>query len=202
VSNSSTNLYLKLIAARRTKGFTQEQLADLANVTVRTIQRIESGEGRPRAYTLRIIAAVLEIPFEEINASEEQASNSENLSAPDDMETKLREHYYFKILTLSCFSYLVIPYIHFLIPAYLLKKKRITNNILNEASRRTIIYQIYWVVAFHVSLIVALGYNITRASHYSKTSLLSYLHIFFAFYILNAFIILGGLFRMYNRFRV
>jgi transcriptional regulator with XRE-family HTH domain len=202
VSNSDTPLHLKLIAARRRKGFTQEELADLAHITVRTIQRIESGEGRPRAYTLKVIASILEIPFEDINDPEEQVTDSKNSFALDNKETKLQERYFFKMLTLSCFSYLVIPYVHFLIPAYLLKKRKFIDKGLNEASRRTIVYQIYWVVAFNVSLLAALGYNLTRASYYSKTYLLSYLHIFLAFYILNAFIIIAGLVRNYSDSRL
>lgn len=33
----------RISLARKSKGFTQEQLTNLANVTVRTVQRIESG---------------------------------------------------------------------------------------------------------------------------------------------------------------
>ncbi|WDF69631.1 helix-turn-helix transcriptional regulator [Sphingobacterium oryzagri] len=47
----------KLIDARKRKGLTQQQLADLANITVRTIQRIERGESIPRAYTLKTLRA-------------------------------------------------------------------------------------------------------------------------------------------------
>ncbi len=47
----------KLVDARKRKGLTQEQLADLANITVRTIQRIERGDSIPRAYTLKTLAA-------------------------------------------------------------------------------------------------------------------------------------------------
>ncbi|MFT3946550.1 MAG: helix-turn-helix transcriptional regulator [Agriterribacter sp.] len=52
--------------ARKKKGLTQEQLADITNITVRTIQRIESGKSIPRAFTIKTIASALGCSFEEL----------------------------------------------------------------------------------------------------------------------------------------
>ena len=48
--------------ARITKGYTQQQLSDLAGISLRSVQRIENGEVIPRAYTLRILAEKLGLP--------------------------------------------------------------------------------------------------------------------------------------------
>lgn len=54
----------KLIKELRIKkGITQEELADLTELSARTIQRIENGEVDPRAYTLQMIAKALEVDF-------------------------------------------------------------------------------------------------------------------------------------------
>jgi len=54
----------KLIKELRIKkGITQEELADLTELSARTIQRIENGEVDPRAYTLQMIAKALEVEF-------------------------------------------------------------------------------------------------------------------------------------------
>jgi transcriptional regulator with XRE-family HTH domain len=54
----------KLIKELRIKkGLTQEELADMTEVSARTIQRIENGEVDPRAYTLQMIAKALEVDF-------------------------------------------------------------------------------------------------------------------------------------------
>ena len=45
----------KISDLRKEKGLTQEELVDLCNINVRTIQRIESGEVTPRSYTLKTI---------------------------------------------------------------------------------------------------------------------------------------------------
>ena len=55
---------------RLKKGITQEELAARTELSVRTIQRIESGEVDPRAYTLQAIAEALEVDFETFAESE------------------------------------------------------------------------------------------------------------------------------------
>lgn len=50
--------------ARLHKGLTQEELADLTKITLRTVQRIEKGENTPRIHTIRSIAEELEINLE------------------------------------------------------------------------------------------------------------------------------------------
>ncbi len=45
------------------KGLTQEELANLTEVSTRTIQRIENGEVDPRSYTLQMISKALDVDF-------------------------------------------------------------------------------------------------------------------------------------------
>lgn len=51
----------KMKQARIQKGFTQEVLADLSQLSLRTIQRIEAGVNVPTGKTLDLICNVLEI---------------------------------------------------------------------------------------------------------------------------------------------
>ena len=44
---------------RVAKGLTQQELADLAGISLRSVQRIEGGEVVPRAYTLRVLGEKL-----------------------------------------------------------------------------------------------------------------------------------------------
>lgn len=55
---------------RLKKGITQEELASRTEISVRTIQRIESCEVDPRAFTLQSIAAALEVDFEVLAGTE------------------------------------------------------------------------------------------------------------------------------------
>ena len=65
------NLGLKVSELRQKKGMTQEQLAEACEISPRTIQRIESGEVDPRAYTLNCLGTALEFDFEEENTANE-----------------------------------------------------------------------------------------------------------------------------------
>ena len=65
------DLGLKVAELRQQKGLTQEQLSEQCEVSTRTIQRIESGEVDPRAYTLQCLGEALEFDFGEENTSKE-----------------------------------------------------------------------------------------------------------------------------------
>jgi transcriptional regulator with XRE-family HTH domain len=53
----------KLIEVRKAKGLTQADVAEKCRITVRTIQRIESGIVEPRAFTIKIISETLGFDF-------------------------------------------------------------------------------------------------------------------------------------------
>lgn len=50
----------KIAELRKVKGLTQEELVSKCNITVRTLQRIESGVGTPRSYTIKILFTALD----------------------------------------------------------------------------------------------------------------------------------------------
>ena len=56
----------KLVEIRNVNGLTQEELAEKCKITIRTIQRIESGIVKPRAFTIKIISTILGFDFYEI----------------------------------------------------------------------------------------------------------------------------------------
>ncbi len=51
---------------RKKQGLTQEELVDLCNINVRTIQRIEAGEVKPRSYTIRNILEALGTTIDDV----------------------------------------------------------------------------------------------------------------------------------------
>lgn len=52
----------KIAELRKSKGLTQEDLVSRCNLTVRTLQRIESGVVTPRSYTIKMLFAALDYP--------------------------------------------------------------------------------------------------------------------------------------------
>jgi len=51
---------------RLKKGMTQEELASVTDISVRTIQRIEKGEVDPRSHTIQSIASALGVEYDEL----------------------------------------------------------------------------------------------------------------------------------------
>lgn len=69
----------KVFEARKIKGFSQEELANRAQVSIRTIQRIENGENDPRGKTLELICDALQINLEDIKKSHFESNYRSNL---------------------------------------------------------------------------------------------------------------------------
>ncbi|NMH88818.1 helix-turn-helix domain-containing protein [Flavivirga algicola] len=67
-----TEIGNKIKEARKRKAISQEELAELAHVNLRTIQRIENNESNPRAKTLRLISDALDLDMLEIEIVESQ----------------------------------------------------------------------------------------------------------------------------------
>jgi transcriptional regulator with XRE-family HTH domain len=187
------SLHQKITEARKYKGLTQEELADRAGVTVRTIQRIESGDTVPRNFTVKAIAQSLDLPFEELIAANGNALSPE--AKPDEED----DIHFLKTLNLSSFTYLVIPYVHFLIPSRLLKNRKEASPVVRTIARKIIRRQIYWVIALHLAFFAVLAYNLGIAASFDKQPI-NYLWPFFSMYFLNAVIIIITNFRITNSF--
>ena len=180
------DIYLKIAAERKRKGLTQEQLADRSNITVRTIQRIENGQTVPRSYTLQTIAAVLDIPFSELIQNDEETGSAANST---NILTEADSKHFLEVLCLSCFSYIVIPFIHVFIPARMLKKSGETNPKVLVFAKKLIRTQLYWKAAFWFLMLATLAFNLISAANFQKAYIINYLWPFLGMYLLNAIII-------------
>ncbi len=177
-------LHHRIVSARQQKGFTQEELADLSGLSVRTIQRIESGESHPRSYTLRVIANALGRHYEDLVKVETPAP------VVADQQIASNDRHFLQLFNLSCFSYFIIPWVHFMIPNYLLKKQNSLQKETVELSRKLLRQQIYWTVMLHLAMLMTLAYNLIQVSAFdNRDNLISYLWPFLFMYFLNAVII-------------
>lgn len=177
-------LHHRIISARQQKGFTQEELADLSGLSVRTIQRIENGESVPRSYTLRMIANALGKDYEYLVKVETPTP------AVAAQQSSSGDRHFLQLFNLSCFTYLVIPWVHFMIPNYLLKKQNNLQKETVELSQKLLRQQIYWAVMLHIALLLTLAYNLIRVYVFgNRDNLVSYLWPFLFMYFFNAVII-------------
>jgi transcriptional regulator with XRE-family HTH domain len=189
------NLQQRIIIARQKKGLTQEELATLAKVSTRTIQRIESGESIPRSFTLKAIAGVLDQPYEQLLAGEADA-----LTIPATSQKDVTRHF-LQLFNLSCLSFIVIPWVHVLVPYYLFKKQNNPDVRALEWRRKIIRQQIYWTIALHLLMLITLAYNLFLVSVFqNRQYVVNYLWPFFIMYFLNAAIIIINASRIRKQF--
>jgi phage shock protein C len=69
----------KVAELRKQKGFSQDGLAYLCKMNVRSIQRIEAGDVQPRPYTLKLLSEALDFQFEYLNNGKNKKNNLKEL---------------------------------------------------------------------------------------------------------------------------
>ena len=121
----------KIKELRTRKGFSQDELAETAQINLRTVQRIESGETEPRGDTLKRLAHALNVTPDELIDWAEQEDKG-----------------FLVFLNLSAFSFIAFPLLGIIVPLTLwfLKKDKIKG--LNETGKRLINFQISWCLLF------------------------------------------------------
>jgi transcriptional regulator with XRE-family HTH domain len=62
----------KIAELRKAKGLTQEELVSKCNITVRTLQRIESGVVTPRSYTIKMLFAAMDYNIYNLSRSDSE----------------------------------------------------------------------------------------------------------------------------------
>ncbi|MFN3665595.1 MAG: helix-turn-helix domain-containing protein [Sediminibacterium sp.] len=174
----------KIAAARKLKGLTQEELADLSQITVRTIQRIEAGNNTPQSFTLKAIAKALELDYADLLTNTNTVSAGNNGTAAD-------MRHIMTLLNFSCFTYVVIPWVHWLIPMQVLKRRKDISGDALSFAQQIIRRQIYWTVAINLTMLGTLAYNYTVVSVMgNKNAVMPYLWPFLLLYFINATVIL------------
>ncbi|MBW1294830.1 helix-turn-helix domain-containing protein [Aquimarina litoralis] len=119
----------KLAEYRLKLNLTQEELSKKSGISVRTIQRVESGI-KPKGFTLKTLARALEI-------------KEKDLIQKDDVN--LNKEYNFNIIKLINLSSLIavfIPVVNFVLPLII----AIVKKQLNSITKQIITIQILWTV--------------------------------------------------------
>ena len=124
-----------LVYLRKTKGYSQEELAHKTQVTVRTIQRIEKGEVTPHLQTIKLLAVALEVEIEEL------------LPLENPKEEAIQKKWLLLMHGLPLIG-LVLPLFNILLPLFLWIHKREDNPIYNRHGRKIINFQISIFIFF------------------------------------------------------
>lgn len=159
----------KLKAVREQKNLTQEELSEKSKISVRTIQRIESGT-EPKGHTLRALAQALEIPEnslqETIVAPETDISKQEAEIKPGTEIQTIEEepginYSKIKLINLSSLLFVVLPPLNILAPLLLMFALKQRNTL----ARQIISVQMIWTamapIVFMLGIFLKLGRQFT-----------------------------------------
>ena len=203
----------RVVAIRKSKGLSQEVLAEQAGISLRTIQRVEQGDTVPRGHTLLALASALQVPLQELQADPAPAvataaagemvvasaalpASLEQGLAPTPppaptlvtrpVEPALRsDPDFLQLLNLSALSFLVLPLLNIVVPFLLWRARRHSIAHVAEVGRRVLGFQILWQVgSFFAYVLLAAGQIV--AAQYQRAPLKGgFLGILLVTYLLN-----------------
>lgn len=140
----------KIKELRKQKGLSQEELAELAKVNLRTIQRIENDESEPRGKTLNLICEVLDINTEDILDYGKQTDKA-----------------YLTIFHLTVLTFLAIPVGNIIIPLIMWMNKKDKIVGLKKIGANLLNYQIMWSILTFTSITMFAFFKIMHFEYYS-----------------------------------
>ncbi|MBF9143394.1 helix-turn-helix domain-containing protein [Hymenobacter properus] len=189
----------RIQALRKSKGYSQELLAEQSGVSLRTIQRVEQGETVPRGHTVQALATALDVPLEallmvpepgaELDAGEPTRVGTEPLlaaapSAPAPPALRSDPHL-LELLNLSALCLLVFPFLNLLVPYLLWRKHRHHTAHAAEVGRRVLGFQVLWQVASFFSYLMVLLLQAAMFFYFGVVLKGVFLAVFVLTYLVN-----------------
>ena len=143
MQNANSNLAGNISDFRKKMGLSQEALAEKANVSLSTIQRIEKGTVKPRAFTIKVLAETLGLDISEL------------ISTPIKNENSELTYLALKKMNLSLLILAFFPFMNLVIPLVLWKKnKKIQSR--NTVASKIVSFQLLWSIATIIGMGIAL----------------------------------------------
>lgn len=149
---------LKLI--RDKQNLTQEELSEKSGISVRTIQRIESGIS-PKGYTLKALSNALEISQKELLNKQPKIEESEKEKNAISAEQNQIDFSKIKLINLSSIIFVVLPPLNILAPLILSSVLKQKNNLTKNIISLQILWTILAPIIFMIGIFLKLGHSFT-----------------------------------------
>lgn len=143
----------KIVQIRKRKGLSQDELAGMANVNIRTIQRIENGETEPRGHTLSSICKALDVNIEDILDY-----------------GKTEDKTLFVFFHLSVIAGLIIPFGDIIVPLILWLTKRDKIVGLNKQAKNLLIFRGLFDLLLFAFVVASLVVSMNNFGGYHELS--------------------------------
>ena len=126
----------KVLSYRLENNMTQSELAKKAGLSLRTIQRIESGVA-PKGFTLQSLAGAFGVKADSLKPSREKNIDLSRV----------------KIINLSALSFLILPFGNIILP--LILTYRVKNKTVRSFGKEIISLQIIWTIITSLLMIIS-----------------------------------------------
>lgn len=149
---------------RELQNLTQEELSVKCGISVRTIQRIESGKN-PKGYTLRVLAKELNVEEihlltpETVDEIDNFPENQPELNEPE--EEVLINYSLLKLINLSSIPFTVIPPLNIIVPLILMLILKQKNGLTKQLISIQMIWTISAPIVFMLGIFLKPGHNFT-----------------------------------------
>lgn len=160
-----------LVYQRKLKGYTQEELSEKTQVTIRTIQRIEKGDVTPHLQTVKLLAIALDVEVNDL------------LMLENPKEETIQKKWLI-LLHSTPFLGFIIPLANILFPLFLWIHKREDNKIYNNHGVRIINFQITMSILYIFSLVALV--TIEKWGFFLFVSVIPFSVVFMLFNIIRA----------------
>lgn len=142
MQKGTSNLASNVSDFRKKLGLSQEALAEKANISLSTIQRIEKGTVTPRAFTVKVLAETLGVDILKLTSSSKQ----DELLRPSFLSLKK--------INLVTLLLAFMPFINLILPLIFWKKDT-SDHLKNTIAGKIVSFQLLW------SIITIIGMGIT-----------------------------------------
>ncbi|MDN3580522.1 helix-turn-helix domain-containing protein [Mucilaginibacter flavus] len=144
------NLGKKIKELRTRKGLSQDELAEQAQVSLRTVQRIENNETEARGDTLKRLASALDINTEELTEAPFETTET---TAEDNRS-------FLALFNLSALTFIIFPLLGIITPLAIWLSNRKKINSIDKACKRVINFQISWCLSIIVTIVILLNHEL------------------------------------------
>lgn len=145
---------------REFQNLTQEELAKKAGISVRTIQRIETGK-KPKGYTLRVLAKALSIKENELLLNQSERGILLFDETKRIQETFPINYTILKLINLSSIPFIIFPPLNILVPLILMFKLKQTNGFTKQLISIQILWTILAPIIFMIGIFLKQGNEFT-----------------------------------------
>ena len=143
----------KLLKYREKLNLTQEELAEKAGISARTIQRIEKGTD-PKGHTLKVLAEVLNVSEDDLKTVKLEEKKQANI--------KPINYQLAKYINLSSLLGVFLPPINIILPLLIMFYKKEVNTITKQIVSIQIMYTIIACCCIGLSPFIYKWFGLTR----------------------------------------